>query len=178
MLKQIYIVLGSRDIKTLKTRMDIAIDKFKSSPCEHLDEHTGFTFTLKVLLLSGGRTDNYNNTEAYYMEQYAINQGINQKFIHVENESINTLQSLKNCNEIINYWFFPLYDIIRPENVTICTSTWHIKRVMLISKFVMPYYNITYEHTKEVVTIEENYQENYAILHILDLLLKTLVCEL
>lgn len=81
---------------------------------------------------------------------------INSQYIIGEIESKNSIDNLVNSKKIID----KLHDNNYVPTVIICTSTYHIKRTILISKFIYTSnYIMRFVHTSEQVTEQEYIRE-------------------
>jgi uncharacterized SAM-binding protein YcdF (DUF218 family) len=96
------------------------------------------------LILSGGsggisNEANYKETEARLMKNYAIENGVKEEDIYIEEESNNSIENVIN---IVNM----LENIIGVKNLkslTLITSEFHLKRCLATFKKYLPV-NITY----------------------------------
>lgn len=112
------IVLGyrqkSREINLiLKNRLDKAI------------EILGSNREAKIIL-SGGKVCLKEFSEAELMANYLKDRGIETKNIILEDESKDTLQSIKNSKKIIDKYQF--------KDIALITSDYHLKRASMIAK--------------------------------------------
>lgn len=147
------IVLGNSKENVMIKRLDIAIQEFN----KQVETNT-------FIILSGTKRETdimYEYTSKYINTQYIIG----------EIESKNTIDNLVNSKKIVDK--LHVSSII--QTITICTSTYHIKRTILISKFIyMGNYIMKYIHTSEQVTEQEYIREA----NLSDCILNYFCCQL
>lgn len=134
------VVLGNSKANVMNKRMDSAIATYRSF------EAPGY------IIVSG--TQRETDIMVIYLSKY-----VDGKCIIVENKSKNTIENIINSKNIVDQY----YRNVRPELkpiVTICTSTFHIKRTILITRFITDY-NTRFIHTNEQVSIDEYNSEMY-----------------
>lgn len=107
-MKNIYVILGhklkknSTITKTLKERLDKAIEKYKKGD---------------IIIVCGGNNANVQHTEAYVMKKYLINEGNIPTFsILTENKSLSTEENIINLSKIISGENFKRFSIITSES--------------------------------------------------------------
>ena len=170
---EILIVLGNRNNKIMKKRVDCAIKDFLKTPSEHISEEmTNNSCILKYILFSGGSNDGVSKPEgAIMMDEYACGK-IDKKFIKLEILSKTTIENLVNSKEMIEEFYGKIgipstYDCLRP-NICICTSTFHIRRAIILSQLIFSGYNIRYIHTEEDISEDEIKRENINLSNAID----------
>jgi len=106
-MKNIYVILGhklkknSTITKTLKERLDKAIEKYKKGD---------------KIIVCGGNNAKVQHTEAYIMKKYLINKGNIPTFsILTENKSLSTEENIINLSKIISRENFKRFSIITSE---------------------------------------------------------------
>lgn len=80
---------GDRPSKSLKYRMDIALDKMKQNPNT-------------ILIATGGQGDDETIPEAIAIKNYFLKNGIDGSRIMVEDKSTNTNENFKFARKLIN----------------------------------------------------------------------------
>jgi hypothetical protein len=155
------IVLGNSKQAVMDKRVDTAVSEFRNkyamevagkdnnviAPISNLQNSLN-----AFIILTGTKR------ETSYMFNYAT-KFLDAQYIIQENMSKNTIDNLVNCKNIIDSQNNASFGFV--PNVTICTSTFHIKRTILISKFIYTgNYNMHYIHTSEQVTPEEYARES------------------
>lgn len=149
---QCIIVLGNRNPKITNARVKRAIQEFTRSPYQYADEKTGHLSPTKLLLFSGGSNDGKSEpTGAAMMYECALALGVDPKFIITETKSRNTIENLFLSKHIVDklcegYSIKPL--------ITICTSSFHIKRAALLSGLILYDYPLQFIHTNEKIPAE------------------------
>lgn len=158
----IVIVLGRKltpngnPSKILKTRMNTAINKFKSLKYP------------KIMILSGGIPEEYQirsqnfPTEAEMMLELALQKGIPMENIILEPDSSTTEENMINTNKIIENLS---KRNIRIGKIYLVTSDFHMKRSNIFAKKyikklnllipVVSKYNKEFEREKETYLISE-----------------------
>lgn len=154
----VIIVLGNSDPEILKKRMDRAIKEFTSSPYEYIRD--GNVIANKFILISGGPS-------ATKMKEYALSKHVGEKFLVLEDKSKNTIENIMFSNKLLDNAFQHGMSFLRPS-VIICTSSFHIKRSMVIAKMLMCNYNTSFIDTCEDVTYEEYQRENDYIIRAIE----------
>lgn len=142
----VVIVLGNTSKEVMRKRVKRAVKEFN-----HISQ-TETTY----LLLSGGVS---KPTEAEQMKDIAMDMGIPSEFILTEEYSTNTISNIKLCKKYLEVNF------MEKPVVTICTSAFHIKRTLVLTKMFMGEYDTRFVHTKEDVTDEEYEREEKNILY-------------
>lgn len=116
------LVLGSRS--ALKYRVPKAIELFNN--------HKG-----KMILFSGGRKleiEGHYITEASLMKSGAIDMGINEVSILIDELSLNTKENMI-CSQIELERAFKLTEI---NKVILVTTTYHMRRSMMMARMFLP----------------------------------------
>ena len=99
----------------LKLRLDKAIEYHEKNP-------------KAVIVVSGGQGFQETVTEAYAMEKYLIENGVDKSKIIKEEESTSTKENLKYSKEILNSYFKKEYKIV------VVTNNFHIFRSVKMAK--------------------------------------------
>lgn len=169
---QAIIVLGNRKNDIMKKRVDCALKEFYSSPIEYIDPDSHEHTQLKYLLFSGGSSDGKSKPEgSVMMEDYALKAGVDKRFIQTEINSRDTIQNLIFSRKLLDEINTETYNCGRPR-VTICTSSFHIKRVIILSSILLgDKYQLDFIHTNEEVTPDEKKQEWYNTIRNVDSIL-------
>tara|TARA_Y100000389_G_scaffold49463_4_gene45180 strand:- start:2773 stop:3288 length:516 start_codon:yes stop_codon:yes gene_type:complete len=150
------IVLGNRTQDIMEKRVLRALKEFYGSPYEYIEPPN--SLPTKMLLFSGGSSDGVSNPEgAVMMHDFALTKGVDEKFVVVEDKSRTTVENLVNCKEILERYHRYHHLGCRPT-ITICTSTFHIRRAIVLSKLILPEYELSFIHTEEKVP--ENIQRH------------------
>ena len=154
------IVLGNSR-QTIIKRLDRTIEEFYKIKQNEDEEHT-YGINNYIILTGGNKpikvNDKTYSTGLEYMFEY-VSQKINPKYIIQENKSTNTVDNLLNSWEIIMH-DYPKIIFGSDVDVTICTSSFHIKRCIILTTFLNAYnFNLKFIHTNEIVTIEDNKKE-------------------
>ena len=102
-------VHGTEISKTLKYRLDKAVEYHKKNP-------------EALIVVSGGQGVQEDVTEAYAMEQYLIQNGVNPDKIIKEEKSTSTSENIKFSKEILDTYFEGDY------SVTVITNAFHVYR--------------------------------------------------
>jgi hypothetical protein len=157
-MTEIVLVLGNRNPQKLAKRMTRAIEHFNSSPAVIDDPFFPGGVVVKYLLLSGGSSDGVSKpTGGEMMEKFALSHGVDKKFLIVENDSRNTEENFGKSLDIIEK-MFPLKDAFSPL-ITVCTSTSHITRSMVMAEMILKNYSLKFIHTNEHVPSQEHKRE-------------------
>jgi uncharacterized SAM-binding protein YcdF (DUF218 family) len=150
------IVLGNRTQDIMEKRVLRALKEFYGSPYEYIEPPN--SLPTKMLLFSGGSSDGVSKPEgAVMMHDFALTKGVDEKFVVVEDKSRTTVENLVNCKEILERYHRYHHLGCRPT-ITICTSTFHIRRAIVLSKLILPEYELSFIHTEEKVP--ENIQRH------------------
>ena len=87
-----------------------------------------------------------------------VSQKVNIKYILIENLSNSTVENLINTYNILKKLYKDSF--FNRINVIICTSSFHLKRSIVLSKILnKENYTLKYIHTNEVFSEEENKKE-------------------
>jgi len=150
------IVLGNRNQDIMEKRVMRALKEFYSSPYEYIESPN--SLPTKMLLFSGGSSDGVSKPEgAVMMHDFALSKGVAEKFVVMEDKSRTTVENLVNCKEILERYHRYHHLGCRPV-ITICTSTFHMRRAIVLSKLILPEYGLSFIHTEEEVP--ENIQRH------------------
>jgi len=162
-MSTIIIVLGNSDRNVMKSRVDRAIEYYKSIPKYFYDESLNMRFENNVyILFSGGKSKKENISEAEIMNEMVSEIEIENNKRIFEYNSKNTYENLVNSKNIIQGLFKNGVADFNP-NIVICTSKFHVQRSMLMAKIVFESYNIKYIYTQEEITQQQKISEMKAI---------------
>lgn len=160
------LVLGNSRLDVMNKRVDRAIEEFR-----RLDKRDEYGISQVKLIFCG--KGNKNITEAEYMSSYCQAKGVDIRDIITETKSKTTMENLVNTLKMLNKagWFKNTLQC--KYQFTICTSSFHIKRVMILSRLIFPEllnfsYSINFIHTNENVTDEEKQRERMITQNTLD----------
>jgi len=155
------IVLGNRTRDIMEKRVNRALKEFYSSPHEYVYDSVR-SIPAKMLLFSGGSSDGFSKPEgAIMMNDFALSKGVDKKFITIEDKSRTTVENLINCKMILdrNYRKRECFSSGCLPKLTICTSTFHIRRVIVLAKMILPEYELSFIHTDEKVSDKKQQHE-------------------
>ena len=96
-----------------KQRLNHAVDLYKND-------------IIDMVIVTGGRAKNNENSDAYMAKQYLIKEGVPEESILLEEESTITQENLENSLKIMND--------NKLETALIISDPLHMKRAMLIAK--------------------------------------------
>eukprot|EP00164_Ancoracysta_twista_P001815 GFYU01002384.1.p1 GENE.GFYU01002384.1~~GFYU01002384.1.p1 ORF type:complete len:191 (-),score=17.73 GFYU01002384.1:394-966(-) len=174
------IVLGNSDPDISKRRVDRAVEEFYKSPHENVDPVTKCRTRRKILLFSGACCSNGSGmyvpgsrkvkakvAEGTMMMQHARKQGVDDWFMYAETESRTTMENLSNCKALIES-LYPQPMEGGSTRLTICTSTFHVKRTMVLSQYLLPQYQTRFIHTREIVPADVQAHEWKILNHTLN----------
>lgn len=139
----VVVVLGNVDPAVSLKRVDRAIEEFRNLPNDNES---------KFILLSGGSPNEAPRSEASYMLDMCRARGIDDMFLMVEGCSKNTVENLLYTRKLIS-----IFNEV--PQLVICTSTFHIGRVIILTKLYFPGYKVRFIHTNEKTTEEEAERE-------------------
>ncbi|MCP3681763.1 MAG: YdcF family protein, partial [bacterium] len=120
----------------MEKRVNRALKEFYSSPNEYVYDSVR-SIPTKMLLFSGGSSDGISKPEgAIMMNDFALSKGVDKKFMTIEDKSRTTVENLINCKMILdrNYRKRECFSSGCLPKLTICTSTFHIRRVIVLAK--------------------------------------------
>jgi uncharacterized SAM-binding protein YcdF (DUF218 family) len=144
---EIIIILGNRQPEIMRKRVDRALEYFNSSPAEVQSDFSPEPQIVKYLLFSGGASDGKSKPEgAIMMEEYCKGK-VDHKFCLLETQSRTTVENLLYSKQLLEKMFSRLSQ----PKITICTSTFHIKRSLILTKLFFPNYTTKFIHTDETV---------------------------
>lgn len=142
----VIIVLGNANKEIMEKRIDRALSFFNST--KDKDCFSEYTWKMEIsthILMCGGTK---GCGLASTMKKYAVSQGIDEKFIMMESESKTTVENLSNARNILNKFSYK-------PHVIVCTSSFHLKRSAVITKFLFNDYMTEFIHTEETPSEEE-----------------------
>lgn len=158
----VILVLGISDFNILNMRLDRAIQEYRSfqqnfHPEE--GEHQNF-----YLMISGcGRKRSHE-----YMFEY-ISKYVDPKYIIVEDKSMTTYENLTFSFKILEEMFQSNNSFYSKINVIICTSSFHIKRTIVLTKLLdKGNFDFKFIHTNEPVPNFLELQERKNIMNLID----------
>ena len=149
---KVILVLGNSKEDVMKKRLDRAISEYKLLNIENSNVY---------LMVSGcGKKHEYK-----FMYNYLIT-NVDTKNILVEDKSNSTIENLIFSTNILKNKFQILFQNIE---VIVCTSTFHIKRTIIISK-LLNIHSIKWNfiHTEEDVLDEEKIKEMNLTMNLID----------
>lgn len=153
----VIIILGNSNVEILNKRLDKAIKEN-----EKLTLYEDYNSILNYIIVSGGGNGVKNGekkyeSEAEYMSEYVSERVSNPtKRIVSENLSNSTVENIINSFEFIKI-MFPTRFYGSNVNVTICTSSFHLKRTIIIANLLNKEgYTLKFIHTDEIVNETEN----------------------
>jgi uncharacterized SAM-binding protein YcdF (DUF218 family) len=151
------IVLGNSNDDVVKKRVMAAFEYYKNlSPNEEV----------KIIFSGGGKKSVYS-TEADIMYYFATNElKINPEKCIIENKSMNTYENIRFSIKLLKDlgWFNTTFASLTQHTFTICTSTFHIKRALLIAMSLIPKNcNLNVIHTNEEVLTAQHNSELFLI---------------
>ena len=137
------IVFGTANCNNSKKRVDRATEEFFSYPYENFSDHDLSCEPLTYVLLTG------TQSEILEMSEYILKK-IDKKFLIFDQEARSTIDNIENTKKIIKK-LYPVNFGYTPS-IVMCSSTYHIKRVAVISQFILKEYeDVSYIHTNEIV---------------------------
>ncbi len=142
----VVIVLGNRDPEVMKKRLLAGVRACVQRKATHL-------------LLSGGCVVG-SRPEALIMKDFLEEMAqrgevpdiLDETRVLLETESKYTAENLTECDKLLK---LVCSDSEEAVQLVICTSSFHLPRVILMSKVLLPKYEISYAGTQEEVTPEE-----------------------
>ena len=160
-MTNIILILGNSNPEILNKRLDRGIQEFYKLKNPYEDEEIVFRINTHILLSGKGIGVKVDNkmyaTEADYMYEY-VSQKVNKKYILIENLSNNTIENLINSYNILSKLYKD--SLFNRINITICTSSFHLKRTIVLSKILnKDNYTLKYIHTNEIISEDENRRE-------------------
>jgi len=155
------IVLGNSNIQILNSRLNKGISEFFKTK-NYEDEEDVYGIHNFIILSGRGNGINFNDktysSEAEYMFEY-VSKYIQTKYIILESNSNNTFENLTNCYKLISNRY-PIHQYNGNIHVNICTSSFHIKRSLVIATLLNKNnYNLNFFHTNEKFTEDINKKE-------------------
>jgi uncharacterized SAM-binding protein YcdF (DUF218 family) len=155
---EIIIVLGCRNIEIMKKRVDRAVEYFNSSPAQKIINDKAVR--VKTMIFTGGGTD---ISEAEIMKEYA---NIDEKYVILESHAMNTYENLIYTKQIIDSQYGKLGQV--HPNIVICTSSFHLRRVIIMALLLFKNYNVQFIHTNEDINLEDKTREMVALNKFID----------
>lgn len=166
-MSEVIIVLGTGNSERMNKRVNSALSYFFSTEYTYYSEITESNNVNTYIIFSG--CGNSEISEASRMVNYALSKKDLKTplYSHIikEDKSMNTLENLKNSKAIIKKMFNNLPN----PKVTICTSSFHLKRAFVMANFIFKDYKLNFIHTDELITFEERERENSLLLNYIDL---------
>lgn len=120
-------VRGDKVTLPLKLRLDKAVDYHAENPDA-------------LIIVSGGQGFQETVTEAYAMEKYLVEQGVNPEIILKEEKASSTAENMKFSKEILDRHLSVDY------NIAVVTSGFHVFRGMILAKNT-GFQNVTHIHS-------------------------------
>lgn len=150
---ELIIVLGNSKPEVMKKRVDRAIIVFNSSKYTNFEYEHDIVKTEKRFIISG------TEYETMFMQNYLFEKGIDEKSIIVENKSKTTIQNIQNSLDLMEKM------LLNISSIVICSSSFHIGRVIVISGLIMTKYApiVKYVHTNEKISDNERDNEQMLI---------------
>jgi len=142
---KVILVLGNNNKDVSLKRVDRALEYFREC---NINE--------RYLMFSGGVS---KPAEAEYMKDYAISKGVDENSIITESESRNTIENFEKSKKILDEKFRH-----GSCSVIVCTSSFHIKRSMVLARIILFGYYTIFIHTREPVSATQYRNENDALL--------------
>jgi len=149
----IIVVLGCHQRDLLNKRLDRALEEYKKLEDDYKADK-GSKRTHYIMVSGCGR-----NREHEYMYEY-VSKYVDKNYIIVEGQSMNTFENLIYSIKILEDKFQNKGTYWTKINLIICSSTFHIKRIIMLTKFLNKT-NIDYRfiHTRENITEEQDRNE-------------------
>lgn len=160
-MTNIILILGNSNPKILNKRLDRGVQEFYKLKNPYEDEEIVYGINTYILLSGKGKGIRIDNkvydSEADYMLEY-VSQKVNKKYILIENLSNSTVENLINTYNILKKLYKDSF--FNRINVIICTSSFHLKRTIVLSKLLnKDNFTLKYIHTNELFSEEENLRE-------------------
>jgi uncharacterized SAM-binding protein YcdF (DUF218 family) len=145
-------VLGNSKKEVREERVDKAAEFYIRN------DHTRIIFS--------GTNNEAEKMYEYFMKKYSVLLGDHHQrceTLYVETKSRNTHENIVNCQKIIDTW----RDIGCTYRIVICSSHFHIRRVIVIASFVIKKYKVSFIHT-DGKNPEREENEEYLIKNYVD----------
>jgi len=166
-MTNIILILGNSNYEIMNKRLNRGIEEFYKLKNPYEDEEVVYGINTLILLSGNGKNIKINDkvyeTEVSYMYEY-VSQKVNKKYILIDNGESNlkitscTVKNLINSYNILNSLYKDSF--FNRINIIICTSTFHLKRTIILSKILNNQnYNLKYIHTSEIISEEQNKRE-------------------
>jgi uncharacterized SAM-binding protein YcdF (DUF218 family) len=163
---EIIIVLGNRNKIIMEKRVNRAIEYFKTAEEASISDYTGKKEIKRYILFSGGSSDGKSKPEGAIMMRDYSSKLIDEKFILVEDKSKDTIENLEFSKKLIEEMFLEPFGYKPP--ITICTSSFHIKRTIILAKLILNGYPLKFIHTNETISEKEDTREAIILRNTLD----------
>ena len=158
----VVLILGISDIKILNKRLDRAIEQYKSFEKDFYPQE-GDQQNFYFMISGCGRKRTHE-----YMFEYA-SKYIDPRYIIVEGKSMTTYQNLVFSFEMLENTFQCNTTLYSKVNITICTSSFHIKRTIILTNLLSKgNFDFNFIHTNEPVTKSLELQEEKNIFNLLN----------
>ena len=120
-------IRGDKVTLPLKMRLDKAIEYHYKNPDA-------------LIVVTGGQGLQETVTEAYAMEKYLVQNGVNNNKILKEEKATSTFENMKYSKEILDNYFSKDYSVV------VITNNFHIFRGAVVAKKT-GFKNVTHLHT-------------------------------
>jgi uncharacterized SAM-binding protein YcdF (DUF218 family) len=158
----VVLVLGISDFNVLNKRLDRAIQEYKSFQQNFFPEE-GQQQNFYLMISGCGRKRSHE-----YMFNYA-SKYIDPKYIIVEDKSMTTYENLTFSFKILEDMFQSIDSLWSKVNITICTSSFHIKRTIILNNLLSKSnFDFKFIHTNESITKSLELQERKNILNLIN----------
>lgn len=152
------IVLGNSDNEICKKRVTAAITYYNSLKNDR---------DLKIIFSGGGQNSIKNRTEADIMHHFAVTElKMNIEDGIIENKSVNTYENIQFSVKLLENlgWFNTTFASLTQHTFTICTSSFHVKRALLIAMSIIPRNcKVNVIHTNEDILTAQHNSELFLI---------------
>lgn len=165
-MQYLIVFSNNKNKYVIRKRINCAIQEFNSTPAEYFNRYTGSIDIIKYIIISGPIDDeNYN-----YLKKK-----IGERFIILETVSKCTIDNLTECKKLIETVLYPSTLYPQPD-IVMCTSTFHIKRVIVLAKLIYGGYNIKFIHTNEQLKFTKNeiQYDNHILISDIDKVISTI----
>lgn len=165
------IVLGNSSFEVRYKRVEKAVKYFLSLKPD-VDQDTFSVNPVAKLIFSGGGNNSRrepgidsainNSSEGESMKKIASKLGVDDNDCIIENRSRNTRENFTETIKLLKFlgWFDPTI-CHQKHTFTICTSSFHAKRALVIGlEILLPYGEVYIIHTNEEISSEIEKREN------------------
>jgi len=142
------IILGNSDVKILNKRVDTAVNYFLSNSQAYYDYTLEDYIPIRKFILSGTLLE-VQSMNDYIKEKW----NFEEKYIILESQSKNTIDNIKNSMAIID-------DKELNPLITLCTSSFHIKRTFVLAHYYLHKTRLNFIHTQEPITKDQFKRES------------------